>query len=154
MSLWAAAEPDWRPRLPAVATGKKTVLLEKNPELGGTTGMSIGSITAAGTRFQKKRGIQDNVDDHFADMSLFLGPLDERENKELRRVLVDNVPDTFEWLMGFGLRFFGPMPEPPHRVNRMHNVIPNSRAYPRILGARLPAARCRCSHQCSGEERC
>lgn len=120
--------------LSAVETGRKTVLLEKNPELGGTTGMSIGSITAAGTRFQKKHGIKDNVDDHFADMSLFLGPLDNRENKDLRRVLVDNVPDTFEWLMGFGLRFFGPMPEPPHRVKRMHNVIPNSRAYPRVLG--------------------
>src|SRR5258708_34502623 len=84
--------------LAAASAGKKTVLLEKNPQLGGTTGMSIGSITAAGTRFQKKHGIQDNVDDHFADMSLFLGPLDGRENKALRRVLVDNVPDTFEWL--------------------------------------------------------
>lgn len=120
--------------LAAVSTGKRTVLLEKNPELGGTTGMSIGSITAAGTRFQKRHGIKDNVDDHFADMSLFLGPLDDRENKDLRRVLVDNVPDTFEWLMGFGLRFFGPMPESPHRVRRMHNVIPNSRAYPCLLG--------------------
>ena len=121
--------------LAAASAGKKTVLLEKNSELGGTTGMSIGSITVAGTRFQKKRGIEDTVQAHFSDMSLFLGPLDERENKELRRVLVDNVPDTFEWLMSFGLRFFGPMPEPPHRVNRMHNVIPNSRAYPRILGS-------------------
>lgn len=120
--------------LSARETGKSVILLEKNPHLGGTTGMSIGSITATRTPLQQRRGIEDSPDHHFEDMGKFLGLLDERENKELRRILVDNVTDTLNWLTSFGLRFFGPMPEPPHRVPRMHNVIPNSRAYPRILG--------------------
>ncbi len=125
----------------AAKAGARTILLEKNAEIGGSTGMSIGSITSSGTRFQKKKGVTDTPDEHFVDMGRFLGPLDERENKELRRILVDNVPETLEWLMSLGLRFFGPMPEPPHTKPRMHNVLPNSRAYPYVLGrAALRAA--------------
>ncbi|WP_271566812.1 FAD-dependent oxidoreductase [Bradyrhizobium sp. CCBAU 11386] len=119
--------------LSAASLGAKTLLLEKNGAVGGSTGMSIGSITAAGTKYQKAQGIVDTTDSHFVDMGSILGPDDHRENKALRRILVDHVPDTLEWLMGLGLRFFGPMPEPPHSKPRMHNVIPNSRAYPYVL---------------------
>jgi succinate dehydrogenase/fumarate reductase flavoprotein subunit len=40
----------------------------------------------------------------------------------------------FEWLLSTGLEFTGPFPEPPHRKPRMHNVLPNSRAFPYLLG--------------------
>lgn len=114
----------------AAEQGAKVILLEKNPHLGGTTRLSVGSITATGTRFQKAAGIDDSPDEHFEDMSLFLTPeLAAKENLELRRVLVDHVPETLEWLIGIGLCFYGPMPEPPHQKPRMHNVLPNSRAY-------------------------
>ena len=114
----------------AAESGLKVVVLEKNPDLGGTTRLSVGSITATGTRFQKAKGIKDSKDEHFEDMSLFLPPdLESKENLELRRILVDNVPETLEWLIRIGLAFYGPMPEPPHNKPRMHNVLPNSRAY-------------------------
>lgn len=114
----------------AAEQGARVVLLEKNPFLGGTTKLSVGSITATGTRFQKAKGIDDTPDEHFNDMSLFLSPeLASKENLELRRVLVDHVPETLEWLISIGLCFYGPMPEPPHQKPRMHNVLPNSRAY-------------------------
>ena len=114
----------------AAERGARVILLEKNPHLGGTTRLSVGSITASGTRFQRAAGITDTPDEHFADMSLFLTPeLASKENLELRRVLVDHVPETLEWLIGIGLCFYGPMPEPPHNKPRMHNVLPNSRAY-------------------------
>lgn len=114
----------------AAEQGAHVVLLEKNPFLGGTTKLSVGSITATGTRFQKAKGIIDTPDEHFDDMSLFLSPeLANKENLELRRVLVDHVPETLEWLIRIGLCFYGPMPEPPHQKPRMHNVLPNSRAY-------------------------
>jgi succinate dehydrogenase/fumarate reductase flavoprotein subunit len=114
----------------AAENGARVVVLEKNPHLGGTTRLSVGSITATGTRFQKAKGIVDTPDEHFNDMSLFLTPeLAAKENLELRRVLVDNVPETLEWLISIGLCFYGPMPEPPHQKPRMHNVLPNSRAY-------------------------
>lgn len=114
----------------AAEAGARVILLEKNPHLGGTTRLSIGSITATGTRFQKAKGIHDTPDEHFDDMSLFLSPeLAAKENLELRRVLVDHIPETLEWLISIGLSFYGPMPEPPHNKPRMHNVLPNSRAY-------------------------
>lgn len=118
----------------AAERGARVILLEKTTSMGGTTALSVGSITASRTRQQRAADIEDTPDAHFEDMDLFLGELVSRENRELRRVLVDNVPDTLEWLMGLGLRFHGPMAEPPHSKPRMHNVLPNSRAFPHFLG--------------------
>ncbi|MEQ1660862.1 MAG: FAD-binding protein, partial [Hylemonella sp.] len=55
---------------------------------------------------------------------------------ELRRILCNEIPATFQWLLDSGVRFMGPMPEPPHRQPRMHNVLPNSRAFIYHLGRR------------------
>jgi len=113
----------------ARTAGHSVVLLEKNPKLGGSTAWSVGSITATGTPHQIRQGLQDRPQDHFDDMPLFAGELAGRDNDELRRILCDEVPDAFRWLLGLGVRFYGPMPEPPHRQPRMHNVLPNSLSY-------------------------
>ncbi len=113
----------------ARATRRTVVLLEKNPELGGSTAWSIGSVTASQTPHQARKGIADNPADHWRDMAGFNGELDARDNAALRRVLVDEMPETFRWLLKHGVRFYGPMPEPPHTKPRMHNVLPNSRAF-------------------------
>ena len=120
----------------ATTQGAQTILIEKNPELGGTTAWSIGSFTATGTPQQQKAGIVDSTDEHFADMPKFAGPDADRDNPVLRRLFVDNANETLRWLMEMGVEFFGPMPEPPHTKPRMHNVLPNSRAYIRVLGKR------------------
>ncbi len=104
------------------------ILLEKNPELGGTTAWSIGSFTATQTTQQIAQGIEDSPDEHFADMPKFSGPLADRDNPALRRLFVDNATETLRWLEALGVEFFGPMPEPPHTKPRMHNVLPNSKA--------------------------
>lgn len=121
-------------------SGYTVVLLEKNPQLGGSTAWSIGSVTATGTPHQRKRGIRDKPADHWADMPGFAGELDARDNAELRRVLCDEIPGTFQWLLDSGVRFMGPMPEPPHRQPRMHNVLPNSRSFIYHLGRRARRA--------------
>lgn len=113
----------------ARATGRSVVLLEKNDQLGGSTSWSIGSISATGTPHQRRRGIEDNPADHWADMPGFAGELAARDNDALRKILCDEVPAAFQWLLDSGIRFMGPMPEPPHRKPRMHNVLPNSRSY-------------------------
>jgi succinate dehydrogenase/fumarate reductase flavoprotein subunit len=113
----------------ARAAGARVLLLEKNPKLGGSTAWSIGSISATGTPHQERRGIRDNAADHWADMPGFAGELAARDNDPLRRVLCDEVPAAFRWLLDSGVSFMGPMPEPPHRQPRMHNVLPNSRSY-------------------------
>jgi succinate dehydrogenase/fumarate reductase flavoprotein subunit len=113
----------------ARATGRAVLLLEKNAELGGSTAWSIGSVTASQTPHQARKGIADNPADHWRDMAGFNGELDARDNAALRRVLADEMPETFRWLLKHGVRFYGPMPEPPHSKPRMHNVLPNSRAF-------------------------
>jgi len=135
----------------ARSNGADVVLLEKNSALGGTTAWSVGSISAAGTRHQQRSGIVDTPEAHYRDMPLFAPP-DVPDNDELRRVLTENVPESLRWLEEAGITFFGPSEEPPHSKPRMHNILPNSRAYiyhlerkARRLGVRiLTEARARC----------
>jgi succinate dehydrogenase/fumarate reductase flavoprotein subunit len=109
--------------------GRDVVLIEKNPQLGGSTAWSIGSVSASATPHQLRKGILDRPHDHWRDMAGFNGALDPRDNADLRRVLAEAMPETFRWLLAHGVRFYGPMPEPPHKQPRMHNVLPNSRAF-------------------------
>jgi succinate dehydrogenase/fumarate reductase flavoprotein subunit len=117
----------------ARAAGRSVVLIEKNPMLGGSTAWSVGSISVSATAHQLAKGIADSPAEHWRDMALFNGALDERDNPALRRVLADALPETFRWLLSHGIRFYGPMPEPPHSKPRMHNVLPNSRSFIRHL---------------------
>ena len=114
--------------------GASVLLMEKNTVLGGTTAWSIGSFTATQTPHQISAKIDDNPDLHFEDMPKFAGKDANRDNPALRRIFVDNASETVGWLMSLGVEFFGPMPEPPHTRPRMHNVLPNSHAYIRLLG--------------------
>jgi fumarate reductase flavoprotein subunit len=113
----------------ARAAGASVVLLAKNEKRGGSTAWSIGSVSSSGTPHQRRAGIADNAADHCADMPGFAGELAARDNDALRRVLCDEIPAAFQWLLDSGVRFMGPMPEAPHRKPRMHNVLPNSRSF-------------------------
>jgi len=113
----------------AARLNRSVILLEKNGETGGTTSWSVGSVTATNTPLQRRAGIQDSPQAHFEDLALHAGELAPRDNLALRRILVDNTTDMLEWLMRLGVVFVGPMPEPPHRYPRMHNVVPNSRSF-------------------------
>ncbi|MBI3936189.1 MAG: FAD-dependent oxidoreductase [Betaproteobacteria bacterium] len=113
----------------AAASGADVVLFEKNLAPGGTTARSIGSITATRTPHQLRLGIVDSPDEHYRDMELFAKHESRPDNDVLRRILTENVPETLRWLCSLGVEFFGPVEEPPHKKPRMHNVLPNSRAY-------------------------
>ncbi|MCA9016606.1 MAG: FAD-dependent oxidoreductase [Planctomycetaceae bacterium] len=114
----------------ALEFGARVLVLEKQPQLGGTTGMAIGSFTANGTSLQRAAGISDNADDHETDAGLFAAPeIEAHSNNALRRFFLGQTAATLEWLRGMGLYFHGPNPEPPNRVPRMHNIVPNAKAY-------------------------
>ena len=115
--------------LTAARYGRSVLLLEKALALGGTTGLSVGTVCTTSTPHQRAMGIDDSPDEHFEDMSKFTGPLANRDNLKLRRLLVDHVPETFQVLMDLGIEFMGPIPEPPHRYPRLHAVIPHARSY-------------------------
>ena len=118
----------------AAQHGRRVVLLEKDAALGGSTAWSVGSISATNTPQQRQAGIVDHPDAHYEDLGTLAGSMANRDNLVLRRLLVDNCTATLAWLEDIGLVFVGPNPEPPHRLPRMHNVLPNSRAFPEMLG--------------------
>ena len=119
--------------LEARTAGARVARLEKNEKLGGSTAWSIGSISATGTPHQFRHGIHDRRKITMRTCPV-RGPAGGRDNDKLRRILCDEVPGAFRWLLALGVRFYGPMPEPPHRQPRMHNVLPNSLSYIYHLG--------------------
>ncbi len=122
----------------AAENGASVLLLEKHAQLGGATGIAVGSLTANRTQIQARAGIEDSLDDHAEDAGLFAPPeIEARNNPEMRRWFLDQSADTLHWLKAMGLNFYGPNPEPPNRVPRMHNVIPGAKAYITVLQARL-----------------
>jgi succinate dehydrogenase/fumarate reductase flavoprotein subunit len=114
----------------AAQHGASVLLIEKQPQLGGSTGIAVGSFTTNQTLLQQKAGIADRLEDHVEDAGKFARvEIEARNNGALRRFHLAHSNDTLRWLMDMGLRFHGPSPEPPNRVPRMHNVVPNAKAY-------------------------
>ena len=113
----------------AAGYGSRTALFERQPRAGGSTAISIGSFTAAGTRWQRQRRIEDGPEALLADMAKIPGVDPRDDNAELRALLAVEGSRTLEWLADLGVPFVGPFDEPPHRVPRMHNVVPDSRMY-------------------------
>ena len=113
----------------AAESGSSVIVLERRPHAGGTTALSVGSMSAANSSFQRRKGISDTPGDMVEDMWLFDPDLLDGDAPDLRRLLAAESAGTLEWLRGHGVAFAGPFPEPPHRVPRMHNVIPSSNTY-------------------------
>ena len=61
----------------ASSTGARVLVLEACPQLGGTTGMAVGSFTAAGTKYQRAAGIADDPAWHAEDIVKFAPPQHE-----------------------------------------------------------------------------
>ena len=122
----------------AAEQGARVLLLEKQAFLGGATGIAIGSFTASNTVLQRKAGIVDHPQDHEEDAGRFAPPEIEAQcNRALRRFFLEHSAETLDWLLAMGLAFQGPNPEPPNRVARMHNVVPNAKAYIATFQSRL-----------------
>jgi len=118
--------------------GGQVLVLEKQPQIGGTTGIAVGSFTAAETSLQRDAGINDCVDDHVDDLAQFANAeIEDRNAAEMRAYFLNHAAATFEWLRELGLMFVGPSPEPPNRRPRMHNVVPGAKAYIAVLQTRL-----------------
>ncbi|MHC3127364.1 hypothetical protein OB03_08725 [Brevundimonas sp. GN22] len=83
----------------AAQRSSKVLLLDTADVLGGTLWVANGQLSAAGTRLQKERGIEDSPQAHLDDiMRLSRGTV----NEDLVRLAVWNAADTFDWLMDQG----------------------------------------------------
>ena len=99
----------------AAERGASILLLDAAPEIGGTLHLSSGQMSAAGTRLQKKKGIEDSPALHLNDiMRISKGTADPM----LAGLAVNNAADTLDWLEDIG---FAPLPA--HPVKGLGNIV-------------------------------
>ena len=119
----------------AAQAGLNVVLLEKQPETGGSSAMSGGCLAFAGTDLQQKEGVEDSPALLFKD----LREVGQFENDEaLVQAYVDEQLATYHWLRENGV-VFSPMLEAAsgQSVPRAHTVDPADTV--RQLAARAKA---------------
>jgi fumarate reductase flavoprotein subunit len=84
----------------AAQRGARVLIVEAAGELGGTLFLSSGQMSAAGTRLQRSKGIDDTPQAHYDDvMRISNGTA----NPQLVRLAVDHAAPLFDWLMDHGL---------------------------------------------------
>ena len=84
----------------AAEKGASVLLFESQKQLGGSTELSAGLFTAAGTSVQRGLGIDDSPErffQHYMDLNQWL--LDPG----LVKAFCDNAGPTLEWLIGLGV---------------------------------------------------
>jgi len=85
----------------------KILLLESAPEIGGTLHLSSGQMSAAGTRLQKEKGINDSPAMHLEDIMRISNNTADRT---LAGMAVDHAAETLDWLETIN---FKPLPNHP-----------------------------------------
>ncbi|MEO9191310.1 MAG: FAD-dependent oxidoreductase [Acetobacteraceae bacterium] len=91
--------------LEAAESGADVLLLEKQPEIGGSTVLSGGSFAFAGTDMQRAAGIEDSPDLLYGDLRA-VGQ--EHNDPALVRLYADRQLDAYAWLRARDVRF-GPI---------------------------------------------
>ncbi len=86
----------------AAERGARVLVVEAAADIGGTLHWSSAQMSAAGTRRQKERGIDDNADLHYADVMRISNG---NANPALVRKAVDEAANTLNWLDDLGFDF-------------------------------------------------
>ena len=106
----------------AAEAGGKVLLVDKADRIGGTLHLSGGHFSAAGTRRQRERGIDDDADRHFAEI---LRISHDTVRRDLVGLAVDRAASTVDWLDDYGFDFD---PETP-RIVYGHEPYETARTY-------------------------
>ena len=91
----------------AAHRGANILQIEADNRIGGTLFWSAGQIAAAGTRLQKRFGINDSPDEHYKDAQRVAN---NQIDPTVPRLFVDNAAETIDWLEDIG---FKPADETP-----------------------------------------
>ena len=125
--------------LHAARAGAHVLLVEAANRVGGTLHLSAGHLSAAGSRLQAAKGIEDAPDAHFADVMRING---DSANPALVRLAVDNAADTLHWLLDEGLEVLSDHPifykgHEPYQTPRTCWGPDNGRSILKVLTALL-----------------
>lgn len=109
--------------LAAAEAGQEVLVIERDPVPSGSTALSAGLIPAAGTRFQRDRGIDDD------DAALFAADLQAKAKgqnpPELVAALARGAGPAVEWLAerhGLNFTVVHDFDYPGHSRRRMHGL--------------------------------
>ncbi len=80
--------------------GARVLVIEAAGQLGGTLFLSSGQMSAAGTKLQKSKGIEDTAQLHYDDIMRISK---NTADPALTKLATDNNGDTFHWLTDNGL---------------------------------------------------
>lgn len=108
--------------LSGARAGARVLLVEKAGEIGGTLRVSNGHISAAGTRRQKARGIDDSVEEHFQDVRRISGGA---AREDLVSLALPQAAVLVDWLEEEGFEF---APETPRLIDG-HGAYSRPRTY-------------------------
>lgn len=113
--------------LAAADAGASVLLVEKDSQIGGTLHITGGHLSAAGTKRQAEKGIDDNPQQHFEDIRR-LNNGTSREDIVERAVNL--APAMLDWLHDNGFDFTPESPERPHE----HEAYSVARSYTGVEG--------------------
>ncbi|MDE0454643.1 MAG: FAD-dependent oxidoreductase [Gammaproteobacteria bacterium] len=83
----------------AAKRGGRVLLVEAADRIGGTLHLSSGQVSAAGTRLQAEKGIEDSPEQHLEEViRISRGTI----NTELARLVIFNAAEAFDWMMELG----------------------------------------------------
>lgn len=103
--------------------GATVAIVEKMERPGGNSALSTGSVPAAGSRFQRAAGIDDDPDRMVRDLMAIAGDTDD---PALVRRLADVSAETVEWLVdtvGARLQLVTAYRHIGHSVPRLHAPV-------------------------------
>ena len=83
----------------AAQRGGRVLLVEAAEKIGGTLHLSSGQVSAAGTRLQAEKGIEDSPEQHLEEaIRISRGTIDPA----LARLSIFNAGEAFDWMMELG----------------------------------------------------
>lgn len=115
--------------------GARVLLVEKEAQIGGTLHVSGGHISAAGTKRQKERGIQDSAEAHFKDIQRISN---KTAREDLVRLALSHTAWLVDWLQEEGFEFAPDSPRivhghEPYSTPRTHYGVDEGRSVLKIL---------------------
>lgn len=102
--------------------GARVLLIEAADRIGGALHLSSGSLSAAGTKRQKEKGIDDSPENQFNDSLRISHGTGDRT---VLRLWHNNAAKTFDWLMDQGLD----VPDSDPILNPAHEFYNTPRTY-------------------------
>lgn len=107
--------------LAAAAAGAQVWLIEKEPQIGGSTVLSSGYFAFAGTDLQAGAGIQDTNDALYQALREVGG---QQNREDLVRAYADHQLEAYYWLRAQGVAFGDVVMSSGQSVARSHATLP------------------------------